>query len=229
MQVIPVIDLQNGVVVHARKGDRANYAPLTSVICENTGYLDVIETYYRHFGFNTIYIADLNALTRQGNNHNLLLAALTAFPRVCFWIDAGYPHANASLKNFGNYLPVLGSESFQPGNLTEIKRFNKSFALSLDFGVNGRLGAAELFNDTLLWPEKIIIMELAQVGGNGGPNLTRLSDYRDRHPNRHFIAAGGIRNSSDLAALKNIGMQQALVASALHNGSLTPEDISALQ
>jgi phosphoribosylformimino-5-aminoimidazole carboxamide ribotide isomerase len=229
MQVIPVIDLQNGVVVHARKGDRANYRPLTSIICENTGFLDVIETYYRHFGFNTIYIADLNALTSQGNNLSLLLAALTAFPGVCFWIDAGYPHANANLNNFGNYLPVLGSESFHPGNITEIKLFNKRFILSLDFGVTGRLGATELFDDTQLWPEKIIIMELAQVGGNGGPNLTKLRDFRSRYPDRQFIAAGGIRNSSDLTALKTIGIEQALVASALHNGSLTPDDISALQ
>lgn len=229
MQVIPVIDLQNGIVVHARKGDRANYAPLTSVICENTGFLDVIATYYRHFGFNTIYIADLNALTRQGDNHSLLFAALTEFPGICFWIDAGYPLAKASLKNFGNYLPVLGSESFHAGNLTEIKLFNKHFVLSLDFGVNGRLGATELFNDTQLWPEKIIIMELAQVGGNSGPNLTKLSDYRSRYTDRQFIAAGGVRNSSDLAALKKIGIEQALVASALHNGSLTPDDITAVQ
>ncbi|NBR98589.1 MAG: histidine biosynthesis protein, partial [Betaproteobacteria bacterium] len=30
MQIVPVLDLRDGIVVHARRGDRASYAPLRS-------------------------------------------------------------------------------------------------------------------------------------------------------------------------------------------------------
>ena len=228
MHIIPVIDLQNGIVVHARHGDRNNYAPLKSVICKKTGLLDVIETYQRQFGFNTIYIADLNAITRQNNNQSLLSEVMLEFPGVCFWIDAGFPISDLNFDHFNNYLPVLGSESFQDSNINELKKFDKKFVLSLDFGNDRQLGAKALFDQDDLWPAKTIIMSLAKVGSNAGPDLAKLSYFCHRYPDRQFIAAGGIRNISDLNSIKNLGIEHALVATALHNGSINPYDVAGL-
>ncbi|MGZ8223642.1 MAG: HisA/HisF-related TIM barrel protein, partial [Methylobacter sp.] len=72
-------------------------------------------------------------------------------------------------------------------------------------------------------------MTLDRVGGNGGPDLKKLNDFCSRYPDKNFIAAGGIRNQKDLIALKETGIQQALVASALHSGSLSRADIHALR
>jgi phosphoribosylformimino-5-aminoimidazole carboxamide ribotide isomerase len=228
MQIIPVIDLQNGVVVHARLGDRKNYAPLISVICKKPELFEAIETYHRLFGFDVIYIADLNAITGQGNNQDILNEALVKYPKIRFWIDAGYPSTHFNLKRYGNYLPVVGSESLQDDTLNVIKIFDKNLVLSLDFDASGPIGTKQLFNSPEYWPDNVIIMTLAKVGSNSGPDLEKLADYQNRYPKWQFIAAGGIRNTADLNALKNIGIEHALVATALHNGSLKPSDISGL-
>ena len=39
---------------------------------------------------------------------------------------------------------------------------------------------------------------------------------------------GGIRNTADLQALKQVGVQQALIASALHSGAISRKDIKNL-
>jgi len=42
------------------------------------------------------------------------------------------------------------------------------------------------------------------------------------------VAAGGIRHNEDLQALKQIGIQQALLASALHSGDIVPSEFMTL-
>jgi phosphoribosylformimino-5-aminoimidazole carboxamide ribotide isomerase len=226
MQIIPVIDLKNGVVVHAKQGNRDDYAPIKSEICKTSGIFDVIDAFWTLYHFPTIYIADLNAITRQGNNAELLTDVLAAFPHTSFWIDGGYPLCNARFRQLSNYCPVLGSESFQDGNISGIRKFDSDFILSLDYSVTGELGAKTLFYEQGLWPEHIIIMSLPRVGSNLGPDVERLASYRKQYPQHKLIAAGGIRDSEDLRMLGQIGIQQALVATALHNGRISLDDIT---
>jgi len=67
---------------------------------------------------------------------------------------------------------------------------------------------------------------LPRVGSNQGPDLDRLSAYRKHYPQQKIIAAGGIRDKEDLRTLGQIGIRQALVATALHNGKISPDDIA---
>ena len=150
---------------------------------------------------------------------------LTSFPHILFWIDRGYQHFN---KYPDNYLPVLGSECYSDETVLELKTFNKNFILSLDYSISEALGALSLFSDPNLWPETIIIMTLNRVGSNQGPDLDKLNWFCRQYPHKHFIAAGGIRNSADLQALKQAGVQQALIASALHSGAIRRKDIENL-
>lgn len=226
MQIIPVIDLKNGIVVHAKQGNRDHYAPLKSDLCKSSDIFDVIDAFSMIYHFPTIYIADLNAITRQSDNAALLGEVLTAFPNITFWIDGGYPLCDTAFQQLDNFFPVLGSESFQDGNISDIRKFENGFILSLDYSVTGELGAKTLFSDPKLWPEHIIIMSLPRVGSNQGPDVDRLVSYRKQYPQQKIIAAGGIRGSEDLRELERIGIQQALVATALHNGKISPDDIA---
>ena len=226
MQIIPVIDFKNGLVVHAKHGNRDDYAPLKSELCKSSDIFDVVGAFWTLFRFSTIYIADLNAITGQSNNVDLLSGVLTTFPHITFWIDGGYPLCNADLQQHKNFLPVLGSESFHDENVSDIRKFNSNFILSLDYSVTGEMGAKTLFSMPELWPEHIIIMSLPRVGSNQGPDLDRLSAYRKHYPQQKIIAAGGIRDKEDLRTLGQIGIQQALVATALHNGKISPDDIA---
>ena len=225
MKIIPVIDLKDGVVVHAQQGVRERYQPINTNLCQSSDVYQVIEAFLGVYDFDTIYIADLNAITHQGDHDGLITDVLTSFPHVLFWIDRGYQRYK---KYPGNYLPVLGSECYSDETVIELKAFNNHFILSLDYSISEALGAKSLFSDLDLWPETIIIMTLSRVGSNQGPDLDKLNRFCRQYPHKHFIAAGGIRNTADLQALKQVGVQQALIASALHSGAISHTDINNL-
>ena len=70
-------------------------------------------------------------------------------------------------------------------------------------------------------------MTLARVGSGSGPDLKRLAAIQAVASGRRVFAAGGMRNVADLLALKEAGIAGALVASCLHDGRLTGNDIAA--
>ena len=225
MKIIPVIDLKGGVVVHARQGLRQQYQPINSNLCQSPNIYQVIEAFLGVYDFDTIYIADLNAITHQGDHERLIAKVLTCFPHILFWIDSGYQRF---INYPDNYLPVLGSECYNDNSVSELQAFNKRFILSLDYSISEALGAKSLFSDQDLWPDTLIIMTLNRVGSNQGPDLDKLDWFCRQYPHKHFVAAGGIRNADDLHALKRVGVQQALIASALHSRIINREDIKNL-
>ena len=225
MKIIPVIDLKDGVVVHARQGLRDQYQPINTKLCQSSDIYQVIEAFLKFYTFDTIYIADLNAITHEGDHADLINEVLAFFPHIQFWVDKGYQR----LKNYPhNYLPVLGSECYNDENVLELKAFNDRFILSLDYSMSGELGAKNLFSNPDLWPASIIIMTLSRVGSHQGPDLAKLNEFCKRYPDKLFIAAGGIRNIDDLYAIKRLGVKQALIASALHSGAITRVDIETI-
>lgn len=229
MQIIPVIDLKQGLVVHAKQGNRDDYQPISSTLCQSSDMFDVLDALLTLYRFSIFYIADLDAITHQSDNGNLIYKVLSYFPDILFWVDSGYPLYGNKFRQLTNYLPVLGSESFLDNNTDEIKNFNNRFILSLDYSKTGELGAKSLFCNEKLWPEQIIIMNLPRVGSNLGPELEQLTAYCKQYPEKKIIAAGGIRNCTDLKALQRIGVNHALIASALHNGNLSMDEITRIQ
>jgi phosphoribosylformimino-5-aminoimidazole carboxamide ribotide isomerase len=194
-------------------------------LCQSSDIYQVIAAFLEVYDFDTIYIADLNAITHQGDHDCLIRTVLASFPRITFWIDRGYQ----SFKQFpDNHLPVLGSECYRDDTVLELKTFNNRFILSLDYLMSEALGAKSLFSSQDLWPETLIIMTLNRVGSNQGPDFDKLSWFCKHYPHKHFIAAGGIRNAADLHALKQMGVQQALVASALHCGAIRHKEMQNL-
>lgn len=219
MKIIPVIDLKNGVVVHAKRGERESYQPIKSVLTTKTDIYSVLDGFLALHAFDTFYIADLDAIMGQGNQQDLIEQVVKHFPKITFWVDAGYQKVQPFPSK---YLPVLGSECFTDDNFYEILEFEKRFILSLDFGSNGeKLGSQNLFTKTELWAENVIVMTLNRVGSSQGVAIDLLSEFKRGCPKTNFIAAGGVRNRDDLAQLEKMGIEQVLVASALHSGAIT--------
>jgi len=225
MKIIPVIDLKDGVVVHALQGNRERYLPINTDLCKSSDIVRVIEAFLGVYRFDSFYIADLNAITGQGNNNHLIADVLARFPQITFWIDKGYQKYDEGTQLADNVLPVLGSESYRNETVPEIKAYKNNFILSLDYSNENALGAESLFSDCTLWPDTIIIMTLERVGSNHGPDLNKSAEFCKRHPDKNFIAAGGIRNIQDCVLLNKAGIHQALVASALHSRAIKSEDI----
>ena len=229
MKIIPVIDLKNGVVVHARQGQRDHYQPINTDLCRSPDIYQVMEAFLGLYEFDTFYIADLNAITGQGNHDALITDVLASFPHITFWLDQGYQQHTSRLRYPGNFLPVLGSESYSDDKLTELKAFNYRFVLSLDYAAGKSLGAKQIFSKQNWWPDNIIIMTLDRVGSHTGPDFEKLNNFCRQYQDKNFIAAGGIRNKQDLMALAEIGVRQALLASSLHSGMINAADIAELQ
>ena len=69
--------------------------------------------------------------------------------------------------------------------------------------------------------QRLIVLEIASVGSNEGPQSAELcTAIHQEYPDIELIAGGGIRNKNDLNILENSGCVAALVATALHQGSL---------
>ncbi len=76
---------------------------------------------------------------------------------------------------------------------------------------------------------RCIILDLARVGMNqgwGGDEL--LSVLAREFPQTRLYVAGGARNRADLEQASRQGARGALVASAFHDGQLSPTDLTSL-
>jgi phosphoribosylformimino-5-aminoimidazole carboxamide ribotide isomerase len=225
MQIIPVIDLSRGRVVHARRGQRDLYQPVRSLLCAGSEPLDVVDGLLRLHPFAALYAADLDAIQGTGDNRASLRALGSAFPGLSIWLDAGFADA-AACRDWlaaGDGRLVLGSEAQADTALLEhLTRSGDAdrVILSLDFRGDGFVGPKDLLQRPDLWPRRLIAMTLARVGSGEGPDLDRLRSLQAAAAGRELYAAGGVRNLSDLGRLAAIGVAGALVASALHDGSL---------
>ncbi len=221
MEIIPVIDIRRGQVVHAVKGQRQNYRPLQTSLCESNSPEDIVQAFVSSYPFKTIYIADLDAIERQSNNDQIIRQLHDKFQSVTFWVDQGLS-SSTDLKNqcCGQY--VLGSETnISPDTLNEIITISPDIILSLDFQTNIFLGDRNLLQKTSLWPGRIIIMSLAHVGSDNGPDYELISSLIKTAGERKIYVAGGVRHETDLELLKNMGIDGVLIATALHTKRIT--------
>lgn len=230
MRIIPVIDLKGGHVVRAIRGERAAYAPIATPLAAGSAPEAVVAGFLRLFEFDTIYIADLDAIERRGDHAETILALARTFPQVSFWVDSGAAARSdgASLwRAFGlaNLAPVIGSESLAPDCAPDLSHEARAL-LSLDFRGDNFLGPRALLDNPQLWPPRVIAMTLARVGAFAGPDLALLSSLAPFA--RELYAAGGLRDARDLDALAAIGVAGALVASALHDGRLSRADLRSV-
>jgi len=230
MEIIPVLDLKQGVVVHARMGRRDEYRPIETPLAPTSDPVDVARGLLRVHPFGTLYVADLDAIAGNGDNHAALMRLRGAFPQLTLWVDSGICDC-CSARDWleaGWGQLVLGSETQRDPRVVRHLSGDARVALSLDFRGPSFQGPRALLDDAACWPQKVIAMTLARVGSGAGPDLERLCTIRDAAPGRQVYAAGGVRDAADLVTLKRADIAGALVASSLHEGRLTGKDIGAL-
>jgi phosphoribosylformimino-5-aminoimidazole carboxamide ribotide isomerase len=230
MEVIPVLDLKGGIVVHARMGMRSRYAPIETPLSPTSDPRSVARGLQSIFPFKAFYIADLDAIEGNSDNATALKALRTEYPNLAFWVDNG----TADLRNAKPWLEaglghlVIGSETQRDSELVRHLCQDERIVLSLDFRDDAFLGPASLLEDVDAWPQKIIVMALARVGSASGPDMNRLANVKSRAIGRQIYAAGGVRDANDLALLARAGVSGALVATSLHNRKLTGAQIARL-
>ncbi|HDZ15984.1 MAG TPA: hypothetical protein ENH61_01255 [Methylophaga aminisulfidivorans] len=228
MHIIPVIDIQDGIVVHARGGERAKYQPLKSQLTSSIDPFQVIDDLLQWFPFTTLYVADLDAIERDMDKSHFYSELAQRFSGISIWLDVGIKtQKQTSLyASISNIRLILGSES-----LTDLSVLTGSCTsqniLSLDKRGGLQLGLAELFENQQIWTDTMIAMSLDKVGENRGPDTDWLLALMSTSK-CDWYAAGGVRGVTDLLNLQRLGVKGSLVASALHAGHITYENLTNL-
>jgi len=230
LNLIPVIDLLQGQVVRAVRGDRKAYRPIVSALCASSDPVTVARILCDHCAARQLYVADLDALQGGATQVAVLAELLEALPGIELWLDAGLADASAGQALRSRLAPfasrivlVYGSESLRSREALErcfgigAEENELQAALSLDRRDGQRLDAAGCWDAVALWPKRLIVMTLERVGSGAGPDLDTLQEVRRLAPDAMLIGAGGIRSEDDLARAAAAGADAWLVASALHD------------
>lgn len=235
--VVPVLDLKDGDVVHARAGKqaragkRAEYRPIATPFGPPHDAPAIARALLGITFSPVLYIADLDSILGQGNNFDLCQALSDALPQTELWIDAGF----SSLDDCAFWLPlgatlVIGSETIS--SLDDWKAMSESFGrslvLSLDFDEQGLRGPKELMSQRDLWPDRVILMSLGRVGTEVGPDLDLLKTVVASVGDRQVYVGGGVATKVDVATVRDAGAHGVLAATALHSGAIGQKEIAAL-
>lgn len=241
MKILPVVDLQGGVVVHGIGGRRAEYRPITSALSGDPSPASVAAAFHDKLGCDDCYVADLDAIAGAPPNMAAYDAIVDAGLQP--WIDAGIGDAAQAAEVarwFERRTPhgriVVGLESLE--SISSLAAITDSvdaarvvFSLDLRAGkpLTARTSLASLSPFDLAAAAieagigSLIVLDLASVGMAGGvPTLDLCRALRARYPQLELSSGGGVRSREDLRALEAAGCDRALVASALHRvGGLT--------
>jgi phosphoribosylformimino-5-aminoimidazole carboxamide ribotide isomerase len=238
VRVVGVIDLKDGTAVHAVRGERERYRPVSGVIGGDDGDALALARGFRALGLDELYVADLDAITGRGDNA-ALLAALAAEARLM--VDAGVsePGRARALLDLGAQRVIVGTETL-PGTaaLDDLLAALPAGAMVLSVDLrDGRLLSpdADLAGlpaldalSRLPRVGEVIVLDLARVGSGAGPDIELVAAIHDAFPDRELLAGGGVRDTDDLGALDAAGAAGALVATALHRGVIGARELAAL-
>ncbi|MFX1451622.1 MAG: HisA/HisF-related TIM barrel protein [Promethearchaeota archaeon] len=238
MRIIPVIDVLRGNVVHGKKGERNKYVPIKSVICKDSTPLNVAMTFKSKFNFNEIYIADLDSIMKGKIQFDYIKnIADTTGMRVI--IDAGVTKPDEAENLFKNGVKTVIIATETLNNFQELAEIVNKFGpeeiiTSIDL-FEGKVMAkgAEIKKlspiEVAIKIKKLgiiesIILEITRVGSNQGVALNYLEKIQKK-TNLKIITGGGARSFQDLINLRRFNFSGLLIATAFHNGSISPNDI----
>lgn len=251
MEIIPVVDVARGVAVHAQGGDRSAYAPVKSAVApEHPGDpLALVRAYRDVLGARVCYAADLDAL-QGGPIQRGLIRELAAFQTGFageLLVDAGACDADGVLEvlSCGASDAVVGLETLHAfADLRAI--VDAAGASRVIFGLDLRLGTPMIhpqLQDVCGAPDPVslagqaaycgvtsmLVLDLGRIGTGCGVDLSLVEALRRRCPDARLLAGGGVLTRRDLERMAGAGCDGALVASAVHAGRITAEDVAALR
>jgi phosphoribosylformimino-5-aminoimidazole carboxamide ribotide isomerase len=239
VELIAAIDLLGGRAVRLRQGDYEH--PLTDA--------DAAELAARWAGAGApwIHVVDLegarSGVPRQtGTLAAVVRAARATVPDVRVQTGGGLRSEAAVAATFdaGADVAVLGTAALErPGFLEACaRRWPGRIAAAIDvrgdrLAVDGWLretgergpAPVELARRLVdAGAAAIVVTDVRRDGAMAGPNLELLAAFRDAVPGARLVASGGVRSIADLVALRDAGMDAAIVGLALLTGDVSIED-----
>jgi phosphoribosylformimino-5-aminoimidazole carboxamide ribotide isomerase len=243
-RVIPVLDVKDGLAVHAVAGQRSHYRPVRSLLHPSAGPLELARACRDVLGFHELYLADLDAIAGHKRNH-ALYSELTGLD-LKVWIDAGIRSENDlhGLVENPRITIVVGLETIRGASDLEaiLRRAGEErvvFSLDL-FAGSPRVSADAVwisaYPDELacqlvdLGVRRLLLLELSRVGTGSGTGTGSLqSRLRARHPELEISVGGGISGLEGIHTVRDQGAAAVLIGSALHDGKIGRYELDRLR
>jgi phosphoribosylformimino-5-aminoimidazole carboxamide ribotide isomerase len=241
LRIIPVIDILDGQVVHAKRGERSKYQPISSVLLSSAEPVQVAKALYREFQFAELYVADLDAIQGKEMAPKDIRRISEATP-MKLMIDAGVNNIETAhiIEEAGASKIIIATETLRDLNaLPEIIQEigGNKVVSSLDMKRGKVLSESQQLRDLTpveaarllekMGASQIIVLELTRVGSELGVDRTLVESIinKVRIP---VITGGGVRNINDLIELNKLGVNGVLLATSLHSGSITAQALRAV-
>jgi phosphoribosylformimino-5-aminoimidazole carboxamide ribotide isomerase len=242
LRIIPVIDLLGGVVVHAKKGVRDKYRPVESVLSDTAQPVEVAKALRKEFQFKELYVADLDAILGKEIATDDIVRISRATP-MKIMVDAGINCIETAqrLRDAGASKIIVATETLQDLNTLSLiidelgsnciissldLKDRKVLSKSIELRKKPPVEIAKILEERGV--SQLIVLELTKVGSESGVDRT-MAESIVRSVKVPVITGGGVRNVNDLIELKEIGVDGVLVATSLHNGSITPHDLRSFE
>jgi phosphoribosylformimino-5-aminoimidazole carboxamide ribotide isomerase len=242
MQILPVLDVKGGVVVRGVGGRRHEYRPVVSRLTSSCAPTDVARAFRDHLGLSELYLADLDAIGGAESAWGLYEALRR--DGFTLWVDAGVRDAAEAraLSAAGVEGVVIGLETVRgPADLAAAcAALGARVIFSLDLKGGEPLGDRSAWERSdargiagqavALGVRRLLVLDLLRVGEGGGLGTEALcAALATDHPGVEVAAGGGVRGLGDLLRLRGCRVAAALVASALHDGTLGRHELGAVQ
>jgi len=223
-RIIFVMDILNGRVVHAVKGERSKYKPIQgSMICDSSDPFEIISSVKPR----EIYIADLDHIQDIGNNFEIIKKISGKTKTM---VDIGVKNMDDVIKcaEIADTV-IIGTEtaSFEviekaalqfPGRINVSIDMKNGFVLTKDKTMEVRPeDLVRRMNGIGI--KEMIILDLGKVGTSAGIDEIFLKKITDLSTH-NILVGGGIKDVKDIETLEKSGISGALAATALHNGNI---------
>jgi len=242
MRIIPVIDIRNGVSVHAIKGHREKYNLLRSSFSESSDPVEIATKLMANLGFEELYAADIDGIL-DGKPDLQTLSRLCSIKGLKVITDAGVNTAmkTTALRQMGVRNIIIGTETLEKiEQLDEILQESQDMevTISLDIKEGSIISKCnELRNlDPLNAVKRLekdgvkqmIVLDLSKVGSKLGTDLELAKEIIGK-AKLPIIFGGGISSVEEIRCLSEAGASGVLIATLLYSGKLQLNELNSIR
>jgi len=253
--VIPVLDIMIGQVVWAKGGQRNDYRPVESKLIQDSSPVNVAQAVFYQTGCRWFYVADIDSFAGAHPNWAAYRTLTDAGFKLL--IDADWTtgsRIDEVISNFANsdsvklIISTETMESLQQFSVLK-KLLDAGIDVCFSIDMQGEHVIAKTPEVAALTPLQLvheayqqgvrnfIVLNLETVGTGSGIEIRTstfdrkalISEIANELPDVRLISGGGVRDQSDCQAFLSAGCQQVLVASAIFDCRITPDEIAMLK
>lgn len=227
MNIIPSIDLKDGRCVRLRKG---NFDTVHEVAADIAATAEA----FKKAGAELVHVVDLDAAKSGSNINREIIKSLCNISGLKIELGGGL-RSMADLdtaEKMGVYRMIIGSAAVSDPVFVAgaVKKYGSRVAVGID-ALEGRVKTHGWINDggldafafasemEGLGVGTIIYTDISRDGMLSGPPLEGLKTLRSRIK-CGLVASGGVKDISDIAALKKIGVDGTIIGKAYYSGTI---------